>query len=166
MKKLLTTLAILATPSLLLAQTPTDQNPAKKDTAKSGVVVKPSPTPSPAAQRSQAIEALNKTKTEVFYSQEFQNFLQVDKPSWERIQAEVEQKAKAQNPQANLNSQGPMQKLSAEELATYKLAFQNASNSKEIKGLRLAITNIQNSIQDIMETLTPGYKNIREKLGQ
>ena len=102
-------------------------------------------------------------KTTAFYSPEIQTFLQ-GKPTWQQIQAKVEEKAKADAPAVAEVAKNPFERLTEMDRNTYRLAQENASKSPEIKSLREAVQLIQSSIDKITERITPGFAEVKQKL--
>lgn len=76
----------------------------------------------------------------------------------------MQELARKYDPEAFEIQKGPIEKLSNQEKEIYKRAFEVAASNKEIQALKKSITNIQNSIEILMNRLTPGYKEVQEKL--
>lgn len=106
---------------------------------------------------------VSKAQTAAFYSKDVQDFI-ATKPSWQGIQVKVQEVARKTDPQAFEAQKGTIEALSNAEREIYKKAYETAASNQEIKTLRQSIVSIQNSIELLMETLTPGYKEVREKL--
>jgi hypothetical protein len=123
----------------------------------------PSPQSPGQATTLSPLDVLNKAKTQAFYSPEVQNLV-TQRAEWKTITEAVDKKAQEISPKAFATMQSPFERLSEDERNLYRKAQETASKSPEIKTLREAMGALSQSMEVITEALTPGYKQIKDKM--